>query len=76
MPEDRLIRYGEAVELLGLSKSALYKLVREKKIPFIRLGPKTVRFSTDALNGWIKNLGSRSEESHCCCSGVKSDSEG
>ena len=48
-----LIRLTEVCELLGLSRSTVYRLLSEKAFPEpVRLGPRTVRWRIDAIEAW------------------------
>jgi len=48
-----LLGYTEAAAFLGVPKGTLYWWVSQKKIPFVRLGPRTVRFAPSDLQDWI-----------------------
>lgn len=37
---------------LSLSKAHIYRMVREKRIPFIRISDAAIRFSPAALQQW------------------------
>lgn len=37
---------------LGISKAHLYRLVRENKVPFVRVG-RLVRFQPDDVRSWL-----------------------
>jgi excisionase family DNA binding protein len=39
---------------LRVSRVWIYKLVREKRIPFFRLDGKCVRFSPTEINQWLE----------------------
>ena len=43
----------EVAEYLGISKTLVYTLVREQRIPFIRLG-KRLLFKLDSIDRWLK----------------------
>lgn len=47
------ITMTEAIELTGLTRSSLYKLTMEKKIPFSKFGKRLI-FSREELGQWIK----------------------
>lgn len=49
----KLITYQKAAEYLDLPVGTLYAWVHEKKIPHVRLGPRTVRFDLDELVRWV-----------------------
>jgi excisionase family DNA binding protein len=43
----------DLAKLLEVSDKLIYKLVRERRIPFFRIG-SSVRFSGKSLSGWIR----------------------
>lgn len=47
------VKYKTAAKHLGISKGLLYRLVAEKKIPHIRVGPRAVLFDLEALDRWL-----------------------
>lgn len=49
----KLLTYKAASELLEVPIGTLYAWVHEKKIPHIRLGPRTVRFDLEELQTWL-----------------------
>jgi excisionase family DNA binding protein len=51
----RLITAREASTILGLRLPRVYELARSKRIPFVRLGIKQIRFDPELLQEWIKN---------------------
>ncbi len=53
-PKQR-IRYREASAYTGIPEGTLRALVSRKKIPHIRIGPRTVLFDTEALDQWLKD---------------------
>ena len=50
----KLLTYDDAAKLLSLPKGTLYWWVQHKRIPHVRLGPRTVRFERSALEEWIR----------------------
>ena len=48
----RLLKAEEVAQVLGVSRSKIYKMMREKEIPTITLG-KNVRVSRDDLENFI-----------------------
>lgn len=44
----------DAMEVLGVSKSTIYELIREQKVPAFRLGPKLWRIRKDSLLEYLK----------------------
>jgi excisionase family DNA binding protein len=47
-----LVDTKQAAELLGVPESWLRTEVRHERVPFVRLGPKYVRFEPDVLMTW------------------------
>lgn len=45
----------EVAELLGISKSYAYQLVKEKRIPVLDLGRRKV-IPKESLEGWLKDV--------------------
>lgn len=43
----------ELTEYLGIGKSKIYNLIRQKKIPASRIG-RQYRFSKDVIDQWLK----------------------
>ena len=50
---EKLLTYEEVSELTGLGLSVLYKKVKAKQFPHIRLGPRFVRFRESDILKWI-----------------------
>ena len=46
--------YDQLSEFLQMPKGTLYALVHQKRIPHIRIGPRTVRFSKQAIEEWLE----------------------
>ena len=44
----------ELAEYLGIGKSTIYNLIRQKKIPAARIG-KQYRFSKDVVDSWLRD---------------------
>lgn len=54
VPErERLLSYSELAARIGINTSTLYTLVRQGRIPHVRLGRRLVRFSPQAVEQWI-----------------------
>ena len=52
--DDRLLRRAEVERRTGLSRSAIYRLMREEKFPTpIKIGSHAVRWSESELNEFI-----------------------
>ena len=66
MPEhSRLLRRLEVEARCQLSRSAIYRLMREGRFPLpIKIGPKAVRWPEQELNAWLaKRLRAAGEDS-------------
>ena len=50
---DEVMSIGELAEYLKISRSTLYKLVQEGRLPGQKLG-KRWRFHKDAIDEWLK----------------------
>jgi len=50
---EKLMDYKEATEYLNVSRSLLWRLVRDNKIPYRRIS-KAIRFSKEDLDEWSK----------------------
>ena len=54
-PDRRLLRLPEVRQKVGLSRSAIYKLIAEGHFPRqIPIGPRTVAWCQDDLERWIE----------------------
>lgn len=51
---DEIMTMDELAEYLKISKSTLYKLAVENKLPGTKIG-KRWRFHKDAIDEWVKN---------------------
>ena len=52
----------EVAEYLRMSKATVYRLVKERAIPVVRLG-KTWRFRKDLLDAWLSDCAESSMKS-------------
>ncbi len=52
-PLKRFYKLAEAAELLNLSKATLYKMTMTRRIPFYKVGSRTM-FSEEQLLTWVK----------------------
>jgi excisionase family DNA binding protein len=50
--ERLLLRPGEAAEVMGVSRSKVYQLIAEGRLPGVRIDD-SVRIPVDALKRWI-----------------------
>lgn len=54
-PNRRLLRLPEVRQKVGLSRSAIYKLISEGQFPRqVALGPRTVAWVQEDLDRWIE----------------------
>lgn len=51
MAQNKLLGVAEVAELLGVSKATVSKLMKEKRMPHMKIG-KLVRFDADAVMEW------------------------
>ena len=54
MSERKLLNAGQVAEILGISRSKAYRMLRLGEIPTIKIG-KNVRVSSEDLNEYILN---------------------
>lgn len=52
-----LITAKQAADILGLRLPRLYELTRQGTIPYVRFGPKQIRFNSEALTAWVNQGG-------------------
>ena len=50
---EKLMDINEVSELIGLSQSAIYKMVNTKRIPYVKVG-RLVKFEPSKIKLWIK----------------------
>jgi excisionase family DNA binding protein len=62
IPDDELLTIGEAAALLKVSRSWIYKRMRQQGFPALRLGSMTTRFSRRQLLDWAVSQTSRFPE--------------
>jgi excisionase family DNA binding protein len=43
----------EAAQLIGVSRTTVYQLIAQKRLPVIRIG-KSMRVPADALREWVR----------------------
>lgn len=51
----RLLNLKEVVQILGLSKSTIYKEINNQSLKRKYVGKRQLRFSVDDINEYIKN---------------------
>ena len=49
----RLMTIQELAELTGLSISALYKMVNQRRIPYVKVG-RLLRFDSGLIDDWLQ----------------------
>ena len=53
-PRERLLPLEQVIDLVGLKKSKIYALLKEKRFPApLRLGTRTVRWQESLVRAWI-----------------------
>ena len=55
MENSRIYQVEEVAKILGISKSYVYQLIKEEKIPFVRLGSKVI-IPKKKFDDWFDNL--------------------
>lgn len=58
----KLVDAKEASQVLNVRLPRLYELTRLKKVPFVRFGPRQIRFDTEALAEWAKQGGANESD--------------
>ena len=54
MAEFKLLRLSKVIDLCGLQKSAIYKLLSENQFPRpVKLGPRAIAWRSDEVQTWI-----------------------
>ena len=51
---ERLLDVHEAAEILGYNWKTIYKLVKQKRLPCVRIGGTRIRFRPKDLERWIE----------------------
>ncbi len=54
--DEPLMTYDEAAKLLGVTNGCLRVRVHRGQVPFVRLGPRTVRFRERDLRAWMMRV--------------------
>jgi excisionase family DNA binding protein len=52
-PTPELLNAAQAAKLLGIGEKTVRKYTSERRIPFIRLSGRCVRYDAAALAGWL-----------------------
>lgn len=54
--EARILRLNDVRKLIGLHKSTIYRLIKQKEFPApIQLGPNSTGFLREEIEEWIAN---------------------
>ena len=54
---EQLLKIGQVVEITGLSRSAIYAMMRQGRFPEpVKLAAKAVRWRESELQAWVDNL--------------------
>jgi excisionase family DNA binding protein len=58
MKQERLLKIPEIMEILGLSKSTVYRMIQDKELPIVNLGRtgKSVRVRLTDLDKFMSGL--------------------
>ena len=51
--ERRTLTVEEVAQYIGVSKDLIYIMVREKSIPFIRIGSRRILFKRESIDQWL-----------------------
>ena len=51
-PATALVKFAEMREHLGVSRSGLYKMIRERRIPYKKVGVE-YRFDREEIKAWL-----------------------
>jgi excisionase family DNA binding protein len=51
--EPAVYRAEEVAELLGTTPRRVYEMVRQERIPYVRLGERSLRFPRQAIRRWL-----------------------
>ena len=55
-PKLKLLTEADLRELLSVSRSTIYRLVRSGALPpGLRIGPRSLRWSYGSIEAWLKN---------------------
>ena len=51
---EELLTIDEVSQILKLTKSTIYQFISTKKIPYVKLGSRSVRFCQSDIQAWLK----------------------
>ncbi len=52
-PQPMLLKPSEVARRLGISRTKVYDLINERRLPTVNLGPRCTRIPLSALEPWI-----------------------
>ena len=52
--QERLLNIDELAEWLNVPKQFLYRMTSEGRIPFVRVGPRFIRFRPSEISAWLE----------------------
>ena len=52
-----LFNTNELADSLGISPRTVYTWRKERGLPFVRVGPRLIRFDVDLVEAWLVALG-------------------
>jgi len=53
----QIVTAAEASEFLNIRLQRVYELVRQRSIPYVKLGARQLRFDLDELKEWVRRGG-------------------
>jgi excisionase family DNA binding protein len=59
--KSRLINISELSAWLGMAIGTLYNWTSERRIPFKKVGPRSVRFAVDEIEEWLRRRSTMDE---------------
>lgn len=54
MQDEKFITYADVARRLGVPVGSLYGIVKRGEIPYLRFGPRTIRFDPVEIERWVK----------------------
>ena len=66
----KLLTVRQAAKVLSVSVWHVYRLVQKRKVPFVRVGTRAIRFRSTDLEAWLR---SHTEEADALAKGAKPD---
>jgi len=52
-----LFTINELSELLGVSSRTIFAWKKERGLPFVKLGPRLIRYDFDSVEDWLESQG-------------------